>query len=327
MHVSRVHRLLKLISVLSSGQAKGVKQLMEELEVSRRTLFRDLNMLEAAGVPYYHEKGVGYRISSDFFLPPISLTAGEALGLMLLGKGAAAQRDKPMFAAALSGIYKLVSTMPEPIRSTCGEMMGNVTVDVGAVGEGERESQVYMTLQRCIEEGRVCKVEYMSPVGGWGFKGKVRPYCLHFAARAWYLFGWSQEHGEVRVLKLARIGDLKVTDELFTRPVDFNVSQVLDGAWALNPEGKMWDVELEFSAMVGTNVSETRWHSSQEIESLEDGKSLVRFKVNGLNEIAWWVCGYADQVKVNKPRELREIVRKRMMKAVENMSEEVGVCV
>ena len=129
MQVSKVHRVLKLIVVLQSGRGKSVEDLMNELDISRRTLFRDLNMLEAAGVPYYHEKGIGYKLSKEFYMPPISLTAAETLGLMILGKTAAAQRDKPMFASALSAIYKLISTLPEPMRSACGDMMSGVSVD------------------------------------------------------------------------------------------------------------------------------------------------------------------------------------------------------
>src|SRR5690606_21306130 len=123
MGVSRVHRLLRLITLLQSGRARTAADLVQELGVSRRTLFRDLSMLQMAGVPYYHEPGQGYRISRSFFLPPISLTVMETLGLMMLGKTAIGQRGRPLVGSALSGIYKLLSTVPEPIRSACGEMM------------------------------------------------------------------------------------------------------------------------------------------------------------------------------------------------------------
>ncbi|QDU32786.1 HTH domain protein [Poriferisphaera corsica] len=325
MQISKVHRVIKLIVVLQGGRAKTVEELMNELGVSRRTLFRDLNMLEAAGVPYYHEKGVGYRLGKEFFMPPISLTAAETLGLMILGKSAAAQRDKPMFASALSGIYKLISSMPEPMRSACGEMMSGVSIDVGAHGYGESEIEHYAILHRCVDEGRVCRLHYKSPVEKRGFWTTVHPYVLHYAARAWYLFAWTEKHQEVRVLKLARISDIEVLDERFERPSDFAVGNVLDGAWALNPEGRVYDVELEFKPLVATNIAETCWHPTQHIKMRPDGSCVARFHVNGLNEIAWWICGYADQVIVRKPDQLREIVLERMKRAVDNFSSEVAL--
>ncbi|QQE10806.1 YafY family transcriptional regulator [Planctomycetota bacterium] len=322
MQISKVHRVLKLIVVLQNGRGNTVEELMDELGVSRRTLFRDLNMLEAAGVPYYHEKGVGYKLSNEFYMPPISLTAAETLGLMILGKSAAAQRDKPMFASALSGIYKLISTMPEPMRSACGEMMSGVSIDVGAHGYGEGEVAHYTILHRCIDEQRMCRLRYKSPIEARGFWTNIKPYVLHYAARAWYLFGWSEKHGDVRVLKLARITDLEPLEDTFERPEGFTVSSVLDGAWALNPEGEKYEVELLFKPMVATNIAETCWHPTQHIEMLDNGSCIARFTVNGLNEIAWWICGYADQVEVRKPEQLKQIVLDRLRRAVENLSQQ-----
>ena len=74
MEVGKIQRLLWLITLLHSGRARGVDDLMTELHVSRRTLFRDLKMLQAAGIPCYFENPTGYRIAGHFFLPPANLT-------------------------------------------------------------------------------------------------------------------------------------------------------------------------------------------------------------------------------------------------------------
>lgn len=316
--VSRVHRLLRLITLLQSGRPRSVSELMEELCVSRRTLFRDLNMLQVAGVPYYHEPGQGYRIRRSFFLPPISLTVPETLGLMVLGKTAAAQRNRPYSGAALSAVYKLLSTVPEPIRTACGEMMDHVSVNMSGAPTGDREQEHYSTLQQCIDEHRACRVIYHSPVESSPLKLELHPYALHFAARAWYIIGWSIEHEEVRTFKLARLETLEPLPQRFRRPASFDISKKIGNAWQLIPEGKEYDIELKFSAKVGQNVSEVRWHDSQTHELLPDGRCLMRFRVDGLSEIAWWICGYADQVKVCKPAALRRRVREMLQAALAN---------
>lgn len=314
MGVSRVHRLLRLITLLQSGRPRHADELTEELGISRRTLFRDLNMLEEAGVPYYYEAGVGYRISRTFFLPPISLDVRETMGLMLLGKLAGSQRDRPMVTPGLSAIYKLLSTVPEPIRSACGEMMAHVSVRSGPREQGE-PAAFYATLQQCLDEGRACRVSYESPVEPEPLEMVVHPYLLHFSDRAWYVLGWTDLHEEVRVLKLGRIRDLAPLDRRFARPRQYRVEDKLGKAWRLIPEGREYDVELEFSAMVGQNVAEVRWHASQEQQMLPDGRCRMRFRVDGLREIAWWICGYADQVAVIGPAALRERVREMHQRA------------
>ena len=318
MGVSRVHRLLRLITLLQSGRPRSVPELMEELNVSRRTLFRDLNMLELAGVPYYHEAGRGYRINRGFFLPPISLTVPETLGLMMLGKSIGSQRNRPFASAALSAVYKLICTVPEPIRSVCGDMMARVSVDPGGEIVGDREHEHYGALQQCIDECRACHIVYHSPVENGALACELHPYALHFAARAWYVLGHSPAHEEVRIFKLARISELEILECYFNRPDDFHVQDKLGKAWQLIPEGKEYEVELEFSARVGQNVAEVRWHPSQTHELLDDGRCRMCFTVDGLNEIAWWICGYADQVKILKPDALRERVRQMLEAALAN---------
>lgn len=318
MGVSRIHRLLRLITLLQSGGSRSVAELIEELGISRRTLFRDLNMLELAGIPYYHEPGKGYRINKRFFLPPINLTVPETLGLMMLGKTAAAQRTQPMAGAALSAIYKLINSVPEPIRSACGELMSQVTVDPGARIEGDAEARYYPVLQRCIDEARVCSIQYQSPVEPAPIVGQLHPYALHFAARAWYVFGHSTVHQQVRIFKLARLESLQPLPKRFDKPRQFSVRDKLGDAWQLIPEGRSYHVELEFTPKVATNVSEVRWHPSQQQQILPDGRCIMRFKVDGLSEIAWWLCGYADQVTVRKPVALKRRVRAMFQSALKN---------
>jgi predicted DNA-binding transcriptional regulator YafY len=204
MNYGRIHRLLRLITLLQSGRAYRLDELMAELGVSRRTVFRDLNTLELAGIPYFHDPDAGYRIHRSFFLPPINLTIPETLGLMVLGKTAAAQRDKPMVGPALSAINKLISVVPEPIRAACGEMMTNVSVGPFAQVSGASESRHFTLLQQCIDEGRICQGRYHSPVEAQTMTFSLNPYAMHFASRAWYVLGPTDMHNEVRLFKLNR---------------------------------------------------------------------------------------------------------------------------
>ncbi|MEM7624564.1 MAG: WYL domain-containing protein [Planctomycetota bacterium] len=318
MGVSRVHRLIRLITLLQSNLARSAEELTCELGISRRTLFRDLNLLEAAGVPYYHERGKGYRIRQGYYLPPIQLTVPETMGLMILAKSAEAERTRPLAPASLSAIYKLIATVPEEIRLACSDLMANVTIDPGQVVAGRGESRFYTDLQQCIDQQLACDIEYQSPVDDEPLVCQLQPYAMHLANHAWYVLGRTSVHGkDVRVFKLVRFSAVHPTKTTFTRPAGFKVSDKLGLAWRLNPEGKEFDVEIEFSAMVATNVSEVRWHPTQSHQALADGRCVMSFRVDGLREIAWWVCGYADQARVRKPAALRRLVREMHTRAAD----------
>lgn len=318
MASNRVHRLLRLILLMQGPRPRTVNELAREIGVSRRTVFRDLNLLELAGIPYYHDEAVqGYRIDSHFYLPPVNLTVPETLGLMLMGKAAHAQRGKPMFDSALAAIAKLTDTVPEPIREACGEMLERVSFDPGATTISQAENRHYVTFQQCIDEGRACRIEYQTvPTHEGQLVCVLYPYLLHFSARAWYVMGPTDVHKEVRVFKLGRVITAEMLDEKFEKPHGFRASDKLGKAWQMVPEGKIHKIEVEFSARVATNVMEVRWHPTQQRELLDDGRCRLTFEIDGLGEVAWWLCGYADQVKVISPPELQRRVTQMLENAL-----------
>ncbi|MEM8739540.1 MAG: WYL domain-containing protein [Planctomycetota bacterium] len=320
MGVSRVHRLIRLITLLQSDPPRSAAELTAEIGTSRRTLFRDLQLLEAAGVPYYFERGRGYRIRTGYHLPPINLTVPETMGLMLLARTAEADRTRPMTPAALSAIYKLVATVPEDIRQACGDLVSHISVDPDRPVDGREESRFYLELQRCVDQQVACAIEYRSPVEDAPLRCRLEPYAMHLANNAWYVLGVTdvKEHGGgVRVFKLVRFLAVAPSTRRFVRPANFKVSDKLGRAWRLNPEGKEVDVVVEFLPKVATNVAEVRWHATQAVAWQDDGCCRLSFRVDGIGEIAWWVCGYADQARVIKPAALRRRVAEMHRRAAE----------
>ncbi|QDU71141.1 helix-turn-helix transcriptional regulator [Mucisphaera calidilacus] len=305
---TRLPRLLRLITLLQSGQAQNPDQLAEELGVHRRTVFRDLDLLRKAGIPCFFDQGDGYRVAERFFLPPVNLTIPETLGLLLLGKSAEGSRDQPLGSDSVSAIRKLISAVPEPMRSACLDVMSNVTVQPSARVPGDVETRYHRILQSCIDEGRICRIRYRPARADEDLELELHPYALHFAARAWYVYGWTPHFDDVRVFKLVRLGGVELTESYFTPPRDFKVADKIGKAWLLIPEGKVYKIELRFAPRVARNVMEVSWHPSQKQSLRRDGWATVRFEVDGLGEIAWWVCGYADQVRVIKPKKLADMV-------------------
>ena len=308
MPSDRVSRLLNLITLLQTRTGWDSKSLAAELGVSTRTLFRDLNTLEESGIPCRSEDGGDYRIQHGFFLPPIALSASEVLGLMQLTRFIGHHRERPFHAHALSAIYKMITTVPDPLRATCGQMLANISIEPDPKLDTSAESTYFTQLQQAVDMGRACKVVYASVNGEGQTAFEIEPYLLHHANRAWYVLGKTDVHQEVRMLKLVRIKQLAQLKRPFRRPSNYKISDKLGRAWRMLPEGRVYKIELVFSAKVATNVSEVRWHDSQQVDWLDDGRCIMRFEVDGLNEIAWWICGYADQVEVVKPKKLCEIV-------------------
>ena len=306
MSISRIHRLLRLITMLQGRQRYTADELAQELEVSRRTIFRDLNMLEMARIPYYfdQERG-GYRISRHFFLPPINLTLTEALSVLILTGRLRGTAGLPLLSHGAKAAMKVESALPETIRRHVGSIIDRLHVSLGPVSRHEGLDPVFDDLTGAIVDNRVCRMVYISFHERKQLTLNVHPLRLAFLGRAWYLIAYSVRHGEVRTFKLGRVRKLTVTDRTFPKPDDEDLANHFGQAWRMIPEGTLYDVHLRFEPRTAGNVAEVKWHESQVVEWNDDGSIEFKVTVDGLGEIAWWILGYGDQVEVISPPALR----------------------
>lgn len=323
MSVSRIHRLLRLVTIMQSGRCLGVDELAVELDVSRRTVFRDLNMLELAHIPYYFDRQRnGYRINNHFFLPPINLTLDEALSVMLLSMRRRSSTAVPWFHQAARAAMKIESALPAPLRDHIGSVLENLQVRLAPAARHEGLDGVLDALADAIVRRRVCRMTYISFYERQQMRLTVHPLRLAFVQRAWYVLAWSGRHKEVRTFKLGRIKKLDVLSRAFTPPAEVDVDRHFGQAWNMIPEGKLYDVRLRFDRQVAGNVAEVQWHPSQTVAWGDDGSLDFRVRVDGLGEITWWVLGYGDKVRVIAPAALARNVRKTAERVVRHYQQE-----
>ena len=309
MKVSGMYRLMALVARLQGRKSYTPDELAEELCVSKRTIFRDLNMLEMAHIPYYFDSDHGgYRIGEHFFLPPVNLTLGEAMAVMVMTSRLDGKAQLPLLAQGAQAAVKIESVLPPEIRKQLGQLVENLHFSLGAIATHDGLDETFDELARAAADNRVCRIVYNSFYEGEQITTQVHPYRLLFQSRAWYLIAHSQMHNQRRTFKLSRIGELTVTDKTFTPPDKSQLDRPFGDAWAMIPEGKLYNVHLHFSPMVAGNVAEVQWHHSQKIEFNDDGSIEFRADVDGLREISWWVQGYGDQVEVVAPASLAKKV-------------------
>jgi proteasome accessory factor B len=162
------------------------------------------------------------------------------------------------------------------------------------------------------------QIDYASLFENGTIQTVLHPYHLLYKNRAWYVIGFSQLHNSVRTFNLSRIEKISTMDRHFTEDTNFDVEEYIGRAWCLIPEGRLYDIKLLFAPMVAKNVAEVQWHHTQRAEWHDDGSVTLTFRVDGLNEISWWVSGYGDQVKIIAPAALRNKVLERAKRTLEN---------
>jgi len=309
MSVSRVYRLLRLITILQSGRVYSAGDLATELDVSRRTVFRDLNMLEMAHIPYYFDgESGGYRISEHFFLPSINLTLAEALAMLILTRRVRGTGQLPLLKQGTRAAAKLEAALPRAIRQHVGTVIDRLSVSLGQTSRHEGLDGLFDDVAGAIAQRRACRMAYISFRERKQITATVHPLRLAFIGRAWYLIAHSCKHRDVRTFKLGRIRRLTVLRRTFDPHLQVDLDEYFGDAWSMIPEGKLYDVHLRFASLVAGNVAEVHWHRNQRTEWNADGSADFHVRVDGLGEITWWILGYGDQVEVIAPASLRKRV-------------------
>ena len=312
-----------MLTVLQSGQAYSADGLADIVGVSRRTVFRDLKALAAAGVPYqFHQSTGGYAIDPAFFLPPIDLNLREALSLLLLVHKSRTHLPVPFKNAALLAGLKIENSLPKKILGYCSATLANISVKPDSQAPLDSLDSIFGRLQEAIHRSRKTEIQYQSLFENKIITTVIEPYHLMYGNRAWYIIGFSGLHNSMRTFKLNRIRDIALLGKSFIRNKNFSLQEYLGIAWSIIPEGRIYNVRLRFTPKVAQNVSEVHWHSTQQMTFNPDGSLTAEFRVDGLGEISWWVLGYGDQVEVLAPLTLRKRIESCAKKMTEINSTE-----
>ena len=304
---------------MQSGKSYAVEDLSKMFGTCRRTIFRDLKELQAIGVPYHFDSDTGgYVIDPEFFLPPVDLDLKEALSLLMLVHKVRDEIQLPFSKSAMLAALKIENNLPGNIRRYCNTVLKNISATVGAQAPVESHGgldTVFTQLQNAITKKRKINLRYNSLADKKIIAVELSPYHLFYNQRAWYVLGHSSLHKSTRTFKLNRIKSIQISDKRFVGGEDFDAHEYFGRAWSMIPEGRIYNIKLKFTPKVACNVTEVKWHSTQQVTYHDDGSATIEFRVDGLGEISWWILGYGDQVRIVAPRALR----KRVVDMAKNM--------
>lgn len=206
----RTDRLFELIQILRDGRLHTARDMAARLEVSTRTLWRDMATLIASGLPVEGERGVGYILREPVTLPPLTLTPDEVqaltLGLQLVTRGA----DPSLTRAAGSLLGKITAVLPARLLDRMGE---ESWVFPGA--EALAAARHLPGLRRAIRLRERVVIGYVDGEGVASDRS-VRPLVLEFWGRVWTLAAWCETRNDFRSFRVDRIETLLPTGETFT---------------------------------------------------------------------------------------------------------------
>jgi predicted DNA-binding transcriptional regulator YafY len=302
----KFRRMLKLLELLTGRGRWTPQSLARELGCSQREVYRHIEAFGLAGIYFEFDRKAGryvplrpdYRfpavlaLSKDELFGQAMATAVSASTALELGDGAAATTRK--LAASDPNAAELLAAARQAIDVLSLKMVDH---------SGHRET--IATIQRALVERRQLRGTYRSPYSDKPWRVTLHPYRLCLGRQAWYLIARPEEEMSPRNLRVVRFRGLQLLDRAADVTADFDLRAHLGNAWDVFRGDQSYDVAIRFSRSAAVQVTETCWHHTQKAKKHRDGSVTLSFRVDGLDEILWWLLPWTGFAEVVEPWELR----------------------
>jgi predicted DNA-binding transcriptional regulator YafY len=307
----RSSRLLQILLLLQTRRQLTARELAEELEVSLRTIYRDVEALAAAGVPVYADQGRagGYRLVDGYRTKLTGLNEGEAAALFLVGMpgpAAALGLTEQTSAAEL----KLLAALAPDQRDRAGRLKNRFHLDMPAWYRDAEDSPYLSSIASAVMEDRRIKVLYRRWEEPREVERTLEPYGLVLKNGTWYVVAATK--GGVRTYRVSNILQLAPTDEAFTRPSDFDLA----GFWQAHldrfeRQRLTGEAIVRISAWLVARLSDLsaapllKAVADSGAEPDDDGSITVALPIESPGNAAQQLIRYGKALEVLQPPELR----------------------
>lgn len=291
----QIHRLLEIVNILFDKKMVTAKELSEQFEVSQRTIYRDVDVLSAAGIPIYTNKGKGGGIG--------------LLDSFVLDKSMLSEKEQIDILSSLQGLKALDVTDVDPVLKKLSVIFNKnhtswIEVDFSHWGSGYEQRDIFNNLKTAILNKCLITFDYYNS-NGEKRERSIEPVRLIFKGQAWYVYGFCHTKDDFRLFKITRIKNLMITKETFTRNIPEQIADALQ-----DTNLQMGEVVLRIEARMAYRVYDEfdpAWISKN-----ADGSFTVTLNIPEDE----WVCGYilsfGDSAEVLAPVHLRTLIKRKL---------------
>ncbi len=206
----RADRLFEIIQILRRKPTVRARDIAEALEISERTVYRDIRDLMASGVPIEGEAGVGYVLRAGFDLPPLMFKESEIEALVLGARIVESWADRELSEAAADAIAKIEAVIPDRLRG----YMASTALLAPPLHFMEPIRFDLADLRRAVRSQVKVRFAYVDVLGK-GSERTVRPLSLAYFGPVWVLAAWCDLRRDFRTFRLDRIDGFAMTEEHF----------------------------------------------------------------------------------------------------------------
>jgi predicted DNA-binding transcriptional regulator YafY len=207
----RADRLFRIVQLLRGSRLQTARSLAEKLQVSHRTIYRDVQDLQLSGMPITGEAGVGYTLRRDLDIPPLMFDREEIAALVLGARMVEAWGGTQLTEAANRALRKIEAVLPTELREKVDDVL---LYAPGFRAPAELRNKLD-TLHAAAQERSILLLAYSREDGHPSVR-RVHPLALYFWGGTWTLTAWCELRADFRSFRIDRIGHVDTLQEHFT---------------------------------------------------------------------------------------------------------------
>ena len=301
---------MRLHQQLSAGHFPNCRKLAAELEVSPKTIQRDIDfMRDRLGLPIaYDQLKFGFVYSEPVtHFPSVEVSQGEVVALFVAQKALEQYRGTSFEKPLRIAFDKITDGLRDRVEFRWADV--DAAISFRGIGNTAADLELFEIVSRCVLDSRELAFGYKK-LGSTEFEPRrVQPYHLGCVENQWYLFGLDLIRQQLRTFALPRIRKVRDTGKGFQRPADFSISDHLSDSFGVFKGRAVHRVRIHFDAFASRLVGERQWHGSQKIKRLADDTLELSLTLGSLEEIQRWILSWGSHANVLAPAELRAAVR------------------
>jgi proteasome accessory factor B len=301
--------MLRIHELLMERKFPNCSKLAVELEVSQKTARRDIDFMrdqlllpieyDAAQHGYFYTREVTH-------FPTMFISEGELVALLVAQKALEQYRGTPFEKPIASAFAKLASAMGGETKVSLHELAEAFSFKPASLASAEMAC--FTLAADSVMHRREVTFVYEGLADGTPKIRRLHPYHLGCVADQWYLIGFDPERGALRTFALARVHNLKQTGNVFEKPADFSVNEVLGGGFSVFQAREVQEVRILLGPIPARLAAERQWHASQSITPLPDGRAEMSLRVGIAPDLIAWILSWGPQAEVLAPPELRATI-------------------
>jgi len=300
-----LERMLRIHEELRRGALINCTRLVRDLEVSRKTIVRDIAfMRDRLNLPIEYDARINaYRYTNPVnSFPAVQVTEGELMALLVARRAVEQYKGTPFHRQLEIAFDKLTGGLKDRISFSPADELSSVSFK--NMGLGKADLTVFNALSAAVLKQSEVSFDYRKPGDSRRTRRRVQPYHLSHRQNLWYLVGHDVERNALRTFAVPRIADVRVLASTFVRPADFSPEKFFANALGVLGGSGDFRVRLRFAASAADRVRERVWHETQELRDLPDGGIELTMQLGALPEAESWILSWGDQVEVLAPAEL-----------------------